>query len=100
MKTIKLDLDHLKVDSFEVMPEDAGGRGTVRGFAFDAIADPGTVSSPGGTCDPRESCGCPTQAWTCPDTCKWTCDDNTCVDTCVTGPCVCITRPVERDIYA
>lgn len=97
----KLNPDQLKVETFDVLPDDLGGMGTVHAFAYgDAAQDPAPnpVSSPQGTCGPP-TCGYNTCGFTCPDTCKFTCDDPTCLPNtgCHTGPCNCRAAGAEFD---
>ena len=89
----KLNPDQLKVESFDVLPDDLLGMGTVHAFAYagdPVLTDPNPVSSPEGTCGPP-TCGYNTCGFTCPNTCKFTCDDATCIPNtgCHTGPCNC-----------
>lgn len=62
MKKIKLDLDDLKVESFDTQPQDASD-GEVFGYQCPTYP------------------GCPTCDATCPSTCPNTCP-NTCFNTC------------------
>jgi hypothetical protein len=78
MKKIKLDLDDLKVESFDTTPE-----GTVYGYgtcptfcgtcAGQATCDSTCYASCGGTCDtcPATGCSCPVRE--CNETCCATC---------------------------
>ena len=77
MRMTKLKLEDLTVDSFSTgrVPSLSG---TVRGH-WEQLGDE-PASMPEGTC--VETC---TTAFTGTDTCKWTCNDDTCGD-CPTGP--------------
>lgn len=77
MKKLKLDLDNLRVDSFDTTPaEGNGGRGTVFGHAESFQYG----CTDGASCDScAGSCG------TCEASCCGTC--NTCYTNCGTCPC-------------
>ncbi len=82
MKKLKLDLNDLKVESFETNPHFVKRQGTVQGFktetantcdeACQATLDSCIVTNCGSTC------GATCDA-TCPATCGDTCDNITCV---------------------
>jgi hypothetical protein len=76
MRITKLKLDALTVDSFDTgrIPSLSG---TVHGH-YEVIGEP--ASWPEGTC--VDTC---TTAFTGTVTCKWTCNDDTCGDSCRTG---------------
>jgi len=74
MKKLKLNLDEIKVESFQTV-QALINKGTVLGN------DEWTV-----TCPPDTEAGCATEAATCPNTCVNTCAatcPNTCIATCV-----------------
>ncbi len=78
MKKLKLNLDDLKVESFETTPEQPKPKGTVVGNAEPTELQP---------CDYSENptdCLCVTYAATCPNTCY-----NTCASTCSTCGSTC-----------
>ena len=72
MKKLKLDLDDLKVESFETTPETGNPRGTVVGYG-DTF----------GRCETFDLITCfePCETSTCGHTCARTCN-NTCGSTC------------------
>ncbi|HEX8906721.1 MAG TPA: hypothetical protein VF771_17860 [Longimicrobiaceae bacterium] len=70
-KKLRLELDEITVDSFELSAEE--GRGTVRGHYCACCC-----------CDPCCCTCCDTCQATCPYTCQYTCDDDTCAYTCDT----------------
>ncbi|HEU0015262.1 MAG TPA: hypothetical protein VFQ45_16340 [Longimicrobium sp.] len=84
MRKLKLELDSLKVESFDLETSESPAEGTVLGAEFNQ--DPGT----GETCDGGGGgsgwIGCitvypcvPTNEWTCQITCQgYTCDSWTC----------------------
>ena len=88
MHKLRLELDHLAVESFPTLPEAEASRGTVQAFASvgdstcrEAICYYETYA-PG--CTFGDTCGascldCPTNYVTCGNTCDYTCDDATCV---------------------
>ena len=73
MKKLKLDLDDLKVESFETTPEVSNSRGTVVGYGFNTF----------GRCETFDLLTCfePCETNTCGHTCANTCA-NTCGSTC------------------
>ena len=71
MSKLRLDLDALRVESFETVAGAAAERGTVR--AHDDSLDPGGPSR-GATCGLTCPASCPPS---CPGTCFWTCDTGT-----------------------
>ena len=77
MRVTKLKLEDLAVDSFATGRIPSLG-GTVRGHWEQLGEEP--ASMPEGTC--VETC---TTTFTGPDTCEWTCNDNTCGIKCPTG---------------
>lgn len=92
MRQLKLDIEALEVESFAT---GQGGHrlGTVRGhqdaFAAAVVTAPAEPASwPEGTC--VDTC---TTAYTLPNTCMWTCNDNTCMS-CNSGPCDPRCQPV------
>jgi hypothetical protein len=96
MKKLKLDLDNLRVDSFDLTPaKDSGGRGTV--VAQYDTCDTCTCYSACGTCPTccgtcyYTDCGTCPQDWSCCATCN-SCDscNDTCGDSCgCTDPKIC-----------
>ena len=72
MKKLKLNLDDLKIDSFEINTVNDHGRGTVKG---DGSGLP--------TCDGPETCG--------GDTCQFSCDGDSCDITCISPTECCAT---------
>lgn len=94
MDKLKLDLEHLAVESFHALPEVEAPRGTVQAFAsvgdstcrqaicFYETYAPGCTQGDtcGYTC--ANTCGCGTYDPSCGYTCAYTCDDATC-NTCV-----------------
>jgi hypothetical protein len=92
MHKLKLDLDHLTVESFETNAANGAQRGTVRALApspplitagstCPVSCEPTCDYSIGGTCD--ASCG-DTCGGTCGETCN--CSGNSCYATCF-GTC-------------
>jgi hypothetical protein len=79
MNKLKLQLDDLAVESFDTACR---------------AKDKGTVFGEQCTCYTVCTCpGCPTCDATCPNTCYYTCDDNTCADTCGgLSYCYCISQ--------
>jgi hypothetical protein len=72
MRKLKLDLDHLTVESFDTAPREK---------------EKGTVIGEQCTCYTQCTCpGCPTCDNTCPATCAFTCDDPSCAESCA-GSC-------------
>lgn len=64
-KKIKLDLDHLSVESFSTSPDGSRGSGTVEGYQTQYNDTCGTVGQcGGGTVTNYLSCGCPTEGCT------------------------------------
>ena len=94
MKKLKLNLDDLKVESFQVTPEDeAAGEGTVEGYCYDCetFFGPSCRVCPTDVCTNNTLCGQNTCAATCPNTCPNTCANtcpNTCAHTCAGNTCV------------
>lgn len=109
MRKLKLDLDHLAVESFDTNPPEGAQRGTVLGLAptrFDTClctgggatcglsCDPGCDNSVGGTCDVScngtcvGSCNCTGNSCygSCIATCNASCD--TCLTNCQQESCV------------
>ncbi len=100
MRKLTLDMDALRVESFDAGAGD--GRGTVRGNVEDAaqvavpVSDPWTCAgdplSCGGSCDATCSRSC--QA-TCDRSCNGTCAGGSC-DTCLFVTCGgCTSQPPE-----
>lgn len=86
MKKVKLDLDAISVDTFEVTQAE-GGRGTVRGhLCCVCCCDPCCC-----TCCNTCQATCPDSCQTCPESCWGTCYDVTCqgrsCDYCITDVC-------------
>lgn len=80
MKKITLDLDDLKVESFETTAEASDAPGTVHGYITrdltlcDQCTDSTCGSTCGGSCSPTCTNTCaPTCAQTCSSTCDSTC---------------------------
>jgi hypothetical protein len=82
MKKLKLNLEDLKVESFETSINQKKRIGTIKGFA------PPFTETNCIQCEPTEQVECPTLSCggTCPNTCLNTCAA-TCPDTC---PVSCI----------
>jgi len=82
MKKLKLNIDDLKVESFEVNQKNDNSKGTIKGFATATIVTrpEGGPDCPGNATDPfyHETCD---YAYTCAGTCDVTCP-NTCDVTC------------------
>ena len=84
---LKLELDELRVESFDTTAADGVARGTVRGNAGAypaASADIDTCATQSPDCSWDSNCArsCP---WTCagdPVSCGGSCDGATCPDTC------------------
>ena len=75
MSKLRLQLDDLQVESFGTTPAEAE-RGTVLGEQQC-------------TCPTACTCpGCDTCDATCPQTCRYTCDDSECIASCVGETCV------------
>jgi hypothetical protein len=73
MRKLRLDLDHLTVESFDTAPR---------------AREKGTVMAEQCTCYTQCTCpGCPSCDATCPATCVNTCDDASCAESCW-GTCV------------
>ncbi|HEX6748929.1 MAG TPA: hypothetical protein VF092_16650 [Longimicrobium sp.] len=86
MKKLRLNLEQLAVDAFET--GEARGLGTVRARESDpdlCVAQP---------IDDGEVAITATLWKTCPNTCAFTCQGDTCYITCVTG-CSCRTMPCD-----
>jgi hypothetical protein len=83
MKTLRLHLDDLSVETFEPLPPPRSHAGTVRGYDREGKTD----SCPGNfTCD-NKTCGEKT-CDSCPDTCKPTCGgEGTCGGFTCEGNC-------------
>ena len=74
MKKLTLALDTLAVESFETTPPDA---------------EKGTVFGEQCTCRTVCTCpGCATCDATCPNTCRFTCDDSECIPSCIGETCM------------
>jgi hypothetical protein len=91
MRKLKLDLDHLTVDSFDINPSDGTRRGTVQGFSH--VCGPTRIDltclDTCGTCDP--SCAtCVSCYNTCDNTCGPSCYGTcqTCQTNCQQESCV------------
>lgn len=87
MKKMKLDLDDLKVESFETTAESQDGEGTVYGYITQDLTQCGDCTN--FLCEPtnNRTCGStcgPTCGNTCGNTCPSTCN-NTCGSTCTCG---------------
>ncbi len=92
MKKLELNLDDLKVESFETTPADSRrGRGTVFGYSeFTEFASCGPDCTPGDyggqTYDGGETCDASCADGTCQLTCAFTCMP-TCGVSCLPGDC-------------
>ncbi|HEX2205649.1 MAG TPA: hypothetical protein VHG91_20220 [Longimicrobium sp.] len=83
MKKLRLEVEHLSVQTFHVTPGRAGERGTVWG----AISYPAPATCVNTDCD-QNTCG--TCNNTCPDSCYQSCVGtcgNSCLGTCVEPTC-------------
>ena len=78
MKKLKLNMDELKVESFETSTIESQKNGTVKGFATQEVTRCFVCTEIGDTCDS-----------TCIGTCDPTCP-NTCVNTCQLTCFTCI----------
>lgn len=87
MRKLRLDMDELRVESFDTTAAGGARRGTVRGNADGvASAEPDTCQSQDAQCSDDSNCAqsCP---WTCagdPVSCGGSCEGSchTCPDTC------------------
>lgn len=97
MRKIKLDVDGLRVDSFEVENGGGDGSGTVQGNVRDPeyrdTGDTGTGGGGGTSGSTYFSCTTPypTNENTCQGSCYGTCNTcaNTCGSTCAVYPALC-----------
>lgn len=93
MRKLKLEIDDLLVESFDVLPPRATGVGTVHGHVFnrdwetydDACQGGGGGVPTVGTCVGPTYCCAPTWKETCPATCYATCPLS-CPPPCGTWP--------------
>lgn len=76
MKKIRLDVDGLKVESFDVAGEEAARAGSVH--AYETVND---------TC---RNCQATDGPSFCPDNCSYFGPVDTCAYSCASEPCVCV----------
>ncbi|MGD8778912.1 MAG: pinensin family lanthipeptide [Ignavibacteria bacterium] len=95
MKKLKLNLEELKVDSFETTNSSLNNKGTAKGYNGDDIGLSISYMPTCVNCSGNPTCW-PTYANTCPHTCVNTCHtcdqptcQQTCGDTCAVTPYVC-----------
>ena len=97
MRKVRLDLDAIQVDTFEVT-EAPAGRGTVRAHVACCVCgcDPCCC-----TCCATCANTCPASCQTCPDSCWGTCYDPTCggnsCDYCFTDTCYTYQQPYYEE---
>lgn len=106
MRKMKLDVNDLRVESFDTRPDPQPGRGTVRGNgAYNGGMGSWDGPCPSFLCPDSHDCSgdafCPTPnvgtkftalECTCAGTCGDTCP-NTCGNTCATCPYTCVPDP-------
>jgi hypothetical protein len=92
MKKLSLHLDHLHVETFELLPAAGRRAGTVLGRGETDQGETGPTCGDQQTCFPPTCLGMQTCNQTCPQTCLNSCDGNTCNQTCLDScAALCVT---------